>query len=54
MRHFKSARRRKFESLFRMLQRHPTEQVRHYFCIGQYPRTLRLAALAVLRERKAA
>lgn len=50
---FKSGRRRKFDSLLRMLWRHTTNEVRHYACIPQYPRTLRAAAITVLRDRGA-
>ncbi len=53
MRQFKSTRRRKFESLLRLLQRHPTQEVKHYVDVPQYPRTLRFAALTILRERHA-
>ncbi len=50
---FKSGRRRKFESLCQMLRRHALKEVQHYVNVAQYPRTLRAAALAVLRERHA-
>ncbi len=50
---FKSGRRRKFESLCKLLRRHAIDEVRHYVNEGQYPRTLRAAALTVLRERHA-
>lgn len=50
---FKSSRRRKFESLCQLLRRHALAEVKHYANIAQYPRTLRAAALAVLRERHA-
>lgn len=46
----RSARRRKLESLLQLLRRHKDEEVRHYLCCP-YPRTLRLAAIIVLRER---
>ncbi len=49
----KSARRRKLESLLQLLRRHQTHEVQHYLCVAQYPRTLRFAALTVLRERSA-
>lgn len=47
----RSARRRKLDSLIQLLRRHNNEEVRHYLCCAQYPRTLRYAALMVLRER---
>lgn len=50
---FKSGRRRKFESLCHMLRRHALKEVQHYVNVAQYPRTLRAAALTVLRERGA-
>lgn len=53
MKTFKSGRRRKFESLCQMLRRHALNEVKHYVNVAQYPRTLRAAALAVLRERHA-
>lgn len=53
MRKFKSGRRRKFESLCQLLRRHALKEIQHYACIPQYPRTLRAAALTVLRERHA-
>lgn len=49
---FKSGRRRKFESLCQMLRRHALKEVQHYMILA-YPRTLRAAALTVLRERHA-
>lgn len=48
---YQSTRRRKFDTLQRHLARYPTEHVRSYACIAQYPRTLRAAAIAVLRMR---
>lgn len=47
----RSARRRKVDSLLQILRRHTNREVRHYLCVPQYPRTLRFAALTVLRER---
>ena len=46
----RSARRQKLESLLRLLRRHNTDEVKHYL-IPAYPRTLRIAAVIVLRER---
>uniref|UniRef100_A0A6M3KH85 Uncharacterized protein n=1 Tax=viral metagenome TaxID=1070528 RepID=A0A6M3KH85_9ZZZZ len=50
---FRSNRRCKFESLCQLLRRHSLEAIRHYACIEQCPRTLRAAAITVLRERHA-
>ncbi len=50
---FRSGRRRKFECLCQMLRRHASKEVQHYVNVAQYPRTLRAAALSVLRERGA-
>ena len=44
---------RKFDALLSMLRRHTIPEVRHYAVIPQYPRTLRAAAITVLRERDA-
>lgn len=51
MKRYQSRRRRKVESLLQLLRRHTNREVQHYLCVPQYPRTLRFAALTVLRER---
>jgi len=49
---FKSKRRQRFETLRKHFMRYPIREVEHYVACA-YPRTLRAAALAVLRERSA-